>query len=115
MCRVASIAFSLGVAGGLIVSSAAQAAPPQKTVKATKTKHKKSASVITRVAQLPPIALSGSGRDRRVLRLERLGYVFQEFALLPELTAEENVYLPALMSGHSRAECRRVAGHDRAR
>jgi putative ABC transport system ATP-binding protein len=47
--------------------------------------------------------------DRRVLRLERLGYVFQEFALLPELTAEENVYLPALMAGLSRSEC-----HDRA-
>ena len=36
---------------------------------------------------------------RRVLRLGRLGYVFQEYALLPELTAEENVYLPSLMSG----------------
>ena len=36
---------------------------------------------------------------RRVLRLEHLGYVFQEYALLPELTAEENVYLPSLMSG----------------
>jgi putative ABC transport system ATP-binding protein len=36
---------------------------------------------------------------RRILRLERLGYVFQEYALLPELTAEENVYLPSLMSG----------------
>jgi putative ABC transport system ATP-binding protein len=36
---------------------------------------------------------------RRVLRLEYLGYVFQEYALLPELTAEENVYLPSLMSG----------------
>lgn len=47
--------------------------------------------------------------DRRLLRLERLGYVFQEFALLPELTTEENVYLPALMSGHSRAECRERA------
>jgi len=35
---------------------------------------------------------------RRVLRLEHLGYVFQEYALLPELTAEENVYLPSLMS-----------------
>jgi putative ABC transport system ATP-binding protein len=36
---------------------------------------------------------------RRVLRLGHLGYVFQEYALLPELTAEENVYLPLLMSG----------------
>lgn len=36
---------------------------------------------------------------RRVLRLGRLGFVFQEYALLPELTAEENVYLPSLMLG----------------
>ena len=43
---------------------------------------------------------------RSRLRLERLGYVFQEYALLGELTAEENVYLPALMRGLPRAECR---------
>ncbi len=45
-------------------------------------------------------------RRRSALRLRHLGYVFQEYALLPELTAEENVYLPALMAGQSRAECR---------
>jgi putative ABC transport system ATP-binding protein len=45
-------------------------------------------------------------RRRRVLRLERLGYVFQEYALLAELTAEENVYLPAMMLGRSRRDCR---------
>ena len=31
------------------------------------------------------------------LRLQNLGYVFQEYALLAELTAYENVYLPAMM------------------
>jgi putative ABC transport system ATP-binding protein len=31
------------------------------------------------------------------LRLERLGYIFQEYALLPELTAHENVFLPGMM------------------
>lgn len=43
---------------------------------------------------------------RRALRLHHLGYIFQEYALLPELTAEENVFLPALMAGRSRHDCR---------
>lgn len=47
-----------------------------------------------------------SERRRTGLRLARLGYVFQEYALLAELTAEENVYLPALMLGRPRRECR---------
>ncbi len=38
-----------------------------------------------------------SEKQRSHLRLARLGYVFQEYALLPELTAQENVMLPALM------------------
>lgn len=37
-------------------------------------------------------------------RRERLGYIFQFFNLLPTLTAEENVLLPALLSGKSRDE-----------
>jgi putative ABC transport system ATP-binding protein len=40
-----------------------------------------------------------SERGRARLRLESLGYVFQEYALLPELTARENVSLPAMMLG----------------
>lgn len=44
--------------------------------------------------------------ERRQLRLHHLGYVFQEYALLPELTAVENVYLPALMAGDSRRSCK---------
>jgi putative ABC transport system ATP-binding protein len=38
-----------------------------------------------------------SERRRAELRLRRLGYVFQEYALLEELTALENVLLPAMM------------------
>jgi putative ABC transport system ATP-binding protein len=34
---------------------------------------------------------------RATLRLRHLGYVFQEYALLAELTAHENVYLPGMM------------------
>jgi putative ABC transport system ATP-binding protein len=44
-----------------------------------------------------------SERRRSALRLARLGYVFQEYALLNELSAAENVYLPAMMIGR-RAE-----------
>ncbi len=50
---------------------------------------------------------SDSKRSR--LRLTYLGYVFQEFALLQELTAHENVYLPGMMLGNS-ADYRRRAG-----
>ena len=32
-------------------------------------------------------------------RLKNLGYVFQDYALLPELTASENIMLPLLMLG----------------
>lgn len=40
-----------------------------------------------------------SPRERTNFRLERLGYVFQDYALLPELTALENVVIPLLMLG----------------
>lgn len=36
---------------------------------------------------------------RATLRLQHLGYVFQEYALLAELTAHENIYLPGMMLG----------------
>jgi putative ABC transport system ATP-binding protein len=48
--------------------------------------------------------------SRSRLRLTFLGYVFQEYALLQELTAHENVYLPGLMLGNGKINCR-----DRAR
>lgn len=37
--------------------------------------------------------------DRTRLRLTSMGYVFQEYALLGELTAHQNVYLPGMMLG----------------
>lgn len=37
--------------------------------------------------------------NRAKLRLRSLGYVFQEYALLSELTAHQNVYLPGMMLG----------------
>jgi putative ABC transport system ATP-binding protein len=40
--------------------------------------------------------------EKTLIRLEKLGYVFQDYALLPELTALENVALPMLMQGRSK-------------
>src|SRR3989344_4838303 len=41
--------------------------------------------------------------EKMLFRLSEFGYVFQDYALLPELTALENVALPLLMQGLSRA------------
>lgn len=46
---------------------------------------------------------------RADLRLKFLGYVFQEYALLGELTAHENVYLPGMMLGKSRNDFKKRA------
>jgi putative ABC transport system ATP-binding protein len=46
---------------------------------------------------------------RSQFRLNNLGYVFQDYALLPDLTAIENVALPLLMKGEKRATAYRHA------
>jgi len=38
-----------------------------------------------------------SERERTDIRLKKLGYIFQDYALMEDLTATENVMLPALM------------------
>lgn len=43
-----------------------------------------------------------SEREKMLFRLAEFGYVFQDYALLPELTALENVSLPLYMQGASR-------------
>ena len=51
-----------------------------------------------------------SERAKARLRRHRLGFVFQAFHLMDELTALENVELPALLSGQSARGARRRAG-----
>ncbi len=41
--------------------------------------------------------------QKTVFRLNELGYVFQDYALLPDLTAVENVALPLMMQGKDKA------------
>jgi putative ABC transport system ATP-binding protein len=50
-----------------------------------------------------------SSMQKTSFRLHKLGYVFQEYALLPELNALENVCLPLMMLGASAGEYRRAA------
>jgi putative ABC transport system ATP-binding protein len=48
--------------------------------------------------------MSFSEKQKSAFRLEKLGYVFQSYALLPELTALESVYLPLMLSNISKKE-----------
>jgi putative ABC transport system ATP-binding protein len=50
-----------------------------------------------------------SDTERSRFRLEELGYVFQDYALLPELQAWENVALPDLMKGKNIEEAKKIA------
>lgn len=42
--------------------------------------------------------------EKTKFRLNELGYVFQDYALLPDLTAVENVAVPLMMQGKGKAE-----------
>ncbi len=50
------------------------------------------------------VASTMTNHEKTDFRLRMLGYVFQDYALLPELTALENVAIPLLMQGKSRKE-----------
>jgi putative ABC transport system ATP-binding protein len=47
--------------------------------------------------------------EQTQLRLHMLGYIFQDYAILPTLTALENVMVPLLMQGDSEREATRKA------
>ena len=46
-----------------------------------------------------------SDDERTLFRLNNLGYVFQDYALISELTVLENVYMPCLVRGSPMEEC----------
>ncbi|MFW6210200.1 MAG: ABC transporter ATP-binding protein [Patescibacteria group bacterium] len=47
--------------------------------------------------------------ERTAFRLKTLGFIFQNYALVPDLTAEENVMLPLLMRGATWPDARAAA------
>ncbi len=47
--------------------------------------------------------------EKTEYRLYMLGYVFQDYSLLPELTALENVMVPLLMQGYSYTDAERTS------
>ncbi|MFA5751242.1 MAG: ABC transporter ATP-binding protein [Candidatus Paceibacterota bacterium] len=47
--------------------------------------------------------------ERTEMRLSTLGYVFQDYALIPELTASENVMVPLLMQGLDLKEAKKIS------
>jgi putative ABC transport system ATP-binding protein len=53
--------------------------------------------------------VSMSEEERVAFRLKELGYVFQDYALLPDLTARENVAVPLIMQGKSIPEAYAIA------
>ncbi len=50
-----------------------------------------------------------STSEKTTFRLYELGYVFQDYSLLPELTALENVMVPLLMQGVRKNEAKKLA------
>jgi len=52
---------------------------------------------------------TASDRERTIMRRQFLGFVYQYHHLLPEFSAVENVMLPQMLNGKSRAEARRRA------
>jgi len=50
-----------------------------------------------------------SEKSRTSFRLNTLGYIFQDYALVPDLSARENVMMPLLMNGVRWDESKKIA------
>lgn len=50
-----------------------------------------------------------STEERTTFRREKLGYIFQDYALVPELTALENIILPMMMKGLKQKNIENIA------
>lgn len=53
--------------------------------------------------------LALSEKERTAFRLNTLGYVFQDYALVPDLSARENIMMPLLMRGMNWTDARILA------
>src|SRR5574343_928452 len=47
--------------------------------------------------------------DRTLARLNSLGYIFQDYAIIPSLTASENVMVPLLMQGYEEKQAKEIS------
>lgn len=64
----------------------------------------------TGVIVIDGVDVSDLGKEESTkFRLNELGYVFQDYALIPELTSIENVLIPLLMQGVVRAKAEEMA------
>ncbi len=50
-----------------------------------------------------------SDQEKAYIRLKKLGYVFQQYRLIPELNALENTALPCMMYKGNKKECKKKA------
>lgn len=50
-----------------------------------------------------------SENERTQLRLNSLGYIFQDYAIIPSLTSLENTMVPLLMQGYTEREAKEIA------
>jgi len=49
-----------------------------------------------------------SDSEKKQFRLEKLGYIFQEYTLIPELTVVENVYLLSWASSKDKKDYKKI-------